>query len=307
MRKLLALLAAALALLVSADARADYNSTILADSPVGFWPMSDTVGSGTAVDLSSGAHNGTATGVTFGVAGGCGDGSTAASFPGGPIGEVAIANQTVNPPQPPVTIEFAMKIGSNQLGAFDSAPRTANTVRNYAAGQVGFATDSAWHLYQVEFYMNGSSHRQVDVYEDGSFLASSTGSTSTTLAWGESGLTWKIGSINDGIGGFFTGKLQKFAVYTSLLTTMQISAHWNAYVATPTPTPTTSVTPTPTPTATPTATATSTPTPTATPTPTPTTSVTPTPTPTATPTATATSTPTPTATPTPQVALILPN
>jgi hypothetical protein len=62
-------------------------------------------------------------------------------------------------------------------GIWDSAPSTANVERNFNTGQVewqnanpqfsaGFLTDSKFHLYQVLFYINGSSNRQVDVYRE---------------------------------------------------------------------------------------------------------------------------------------------
>src|ERR1700733_6621372 len=115
-----------------------YNSVILGDSPLGFWPLSDHVGSTTAVDLTAGANGGTisGSGSTLGVVGGCLDGSTGMQFVSSGSAKVAINNQTLNPAQPPVTIECAMKIGATTYGMYDSAPGQANVLRAYNSGQI---------------------------------------------------------------------------------------------------------------------------------------------------------------------------
>ena len=116
-----------------------YDSTVLADSPDGYWPLDDANGSGSVRDASGNGHAGTPTNVTLGSSGYANDGSTAGSF-NGSTSHISIPFPAFS--AAPVKVEFLIKPSSTSpVGIYDSAPSQVNVLRNYSAGNIEWWSD----------------------------------------------------------------------------------------------------------------------------------------------------------------------
>jgi Concanavalin A-like lectin/glucanases superfamily len=212
-----------------------YDSVILADSPLGYYTLNGNVN-----DTSGNGHNGTATAITYGAGGIANDGSQAAVF-NGSTSKIALNEPAPNGGGCPITLEFWAKPSSTSpIGMFDTAPNQANVLRQNAAGTVEWwnadpqinlsLPDTAWHYLVLVFRRSAGGNngsRILDYYRDAA-LISSTGGGSTGYAW----QTPNLGCIN-GNSSFYTGSIQKFAIYGVALNTTQISAHFAAAAALP--------------------------------------------------------------------------
>src|ERR1039458_3012785 len=205
-----------------------YDSLIVADGPLGFWPLNESSGT-TATDVTGNGHNGTYTGgFTLGQAG-IGDGETAASF-NGSTGYVTVPDASALRLVPPFSIEswvypsswgnypmivtkavaisdsfeFRLHAGTGKLayyGGTDS--RTVATVPKSVWSYVVAAYDGI----NIRLYING-------------VLSATTPWTGTPAASTD---PLRIGARSDGY--YFPGKIAKPAVYNYALTPTQIGAH----------------------------------------------------------------------------------
>jgi hypothetical protein len=184
------------------------------------WHLSDA--SGGATDSTT-TNNLTETGsLTYSQAGKAGN---AVYFSGNDY----LRKTSMTNPGAPVTVEFYVKPdGASPVGMFDSAPGTANVLRNYAAGEVEWHADNpqinlgmsagAWtHLAFVYRY---DTARHIDWYKDGVFQATADGNTTSTLAWSN----FTIGSINSGSAGYYSGYMDEVRISNSIRSTDWIEA-----------------------------------------------------------------------------------
>jgi hypothetical protein len=133
----------------------------------------------------------------------------------------------------PITIEmWANPTSSSPVGMFDSAPSTTNVLRNYPAGNVewwnsnpavtlGLTANTWTHIAFVFDFTSGS--RVVKYYRNGVLIGTSTGTT-PTWAW----TTFRLGNINGGSAGWYSGSLDEFRVYNYARTAGQIVEDMNA-------------------------------------------------------------------------------
>jgi Concanavalin A-like lectin/glucanases superfamily/PEP-CTERM motif len=234
-------------------AHADFISTTLALDPVGFWPLDDSAGSGTAVNsASSGAtYNGGATDVTFGVAGP--PGATAAASFNGSTSDIAIPNEGASPLHvttftvegwvDPLTMSGILTVYGQRRNAGGSGislaiqngditlslnDNSANTGLQYATAPVPI---DAWSLLSASYddttgaialYLNG---RLVDSGNHG------------VLNMGEiynAGLGPLIGEeIPGSYPRQFDGSLADVALFNDVLTPTQIMSQYSAAVPEP--------------------------------------------------------------------------
>jgi hypothetical protein len=133
----------------------------------------------------------------------------------------------------PLTIELWINSDSaTPVGIFDSAPNYQNVLRNYSSGKVEWwsaspsvnlnLSASTW--YQLLFVFRFNTNRYIDYYKNGSFISTSTGSTTSTFTW--SGL--RFGDINNGTAGRYAGKLSIARIYNKLFSATDVLENFNA-------------------------------------------------------------------------------
>ena len=240
---LLAAFASASISLPAATAIAEslYSATILSDSPLGYWRLGEPAGATTAIDSSSGGHNGAYVGnVTLGIPGAiAGDPNTAANF-GGTTGYVSVGAQPTFDLANNFTIEAWI-----QPSSFTGFQRIASTFDN-SAGVAGYgfgldgtrmvftafgqadyvanfttATSQNWHQVVVTFQANNVATFYLDGQPTQSIAASAP------VAAGNGPFT---------IGGrpptssseAFSGGIDEVAVYHGSLSAAQILQHYDA-------------------------------------------------------------------------------
>jgi hypothetical protein len=218
----------------TAGAVADYSSEVLADSPLGYWRLGESVGS-VASDSSGNGRNGTYVGSGLGAAGAIdGDSDTAAAFDG---------NDYVNLPtyaglEPAlVSAEAWVQTSSNSVGVILRSRSYGYGVQVDGSGIPGFfafpspdailvalgttpVNDGAWHHLVGTF--DGSVAR---IYADGA-LAGSSGSTPGDVFYITSGNA--IGRDGSCDCFYVNGSLDEVALYGTALSASRVLAHYQA-------------------------------------------------------------------------------
>jgi hypothetical protein len=243
-----------------------YATTVLGNSPVGFWRLaeSETGGgdNGEVANDYAGGHNGVYTNVVLGNPGyGSLDPNTSAAFGTGVNGTAnnnaveSIGGVDFSAPSG-VSAEFTVEAlvkGNGQLqantgiaakGIFNSEEFTLDTgapnrayrfgVRSaagtaYNANSTLIANDHAWHhLVGVCDEANGL----VTLYIDGTNAASAVIPVGAGIDSASAGLQMTIGarptSLTSGIDNQFIGSVSDVALYGSALTSSQVQAHFQA-------------------------------------------------------------------------------
>lgn len=226
-----------------------YTSTILADSPAGYWRLGELTGT-SAADASGNAHSGTYTGgVTLAQAGAIGSENNAAAKFDGSSGYVDLGNPAA----------FVITTGPVTLEAWISAAAApAKSAGILCRGNTGTPTRllaielTISGTVRAEIY-NGSGDPSADspssivgtgfhhavfvrdtaagllrLYLDGAQVASYADGTGNIDGTSQ---TWSIGRRPDSSGTFFSGLIDEAAIYTAALSPARVLAHYNAGVA----------------------------------------------------------------------------
>ncbi|MFH1601459.1 MAG: DUF2341 domain-containing protein [Candidatus Shapirobacteria bacterium] len=190
----------------------------------------DEVTDTTIKDISgnnySGLWNGTGTHWTEGKFGGGAkfDGST----------DYVSFSSLPKPANLPITIMFWTKpTTSTPIGIFDSAPGSQDVLRNYGSGEVewwnsepdvslGLTANQWTHLAFIYSYSGGN--QTVDWYKNGIKQTSESAAGDGTWAW----TTFRLGNINGGSSGWYSGALDDFKIYNYARTQEQIVQDMNA-------------------------------------------------------------------------------
>jgi len=134
----------------------------------------------------------------------------------------------------PVTIEFWTKpTTSTPVGIFDSAPSSQDVFRNYSSGNVewwssdpmvslGLTANQWTHLAFTFSYSGGTQY--IEWYKDGVKQTTGSDSGDGTWAW----TTFRLGNINGGSAGWYSGVLDEFKIYNYARTGKQIVEDMNA-------------------------------------------------------------------------------
>ena len=211
---------------------ATYASTVLADSPVAYWRLSETSGT-SAADSSGNSHGGTytSTGVTYGAAAIVSDGDTAVSFSGGSM--TAATSTALNIHSG--TIEGWIKgttpsSGTPYLfgkpGTIDAFLGTGGDLRTYdnSTGTVlptnVVVTDNHPH-YIVITYQSGVSNG-TRVYVDTHLVLV------TTLTYRSDSYPFSIGDNSCCYTVPFTGTIDEVAFYNTIVPSSRLVAHYEA-------------------------------------------------------------------------------
>ena len=237
---------AAASVTVVAGALSDYSASVLADSPLSYWPLTEASGS-TAFDWSSGADLARSSGVTPGAPGAIlGETGTASSFDGTTSGFAA--TQNAQNPSNSFSIESWVKTdttrGGKIIGFGNSAtgPSTSYDRHVYmdTDGRIWFGVypgsrktitstasynDGKWHQIVASL---GSSGMSLSI--DGKKVAQRTDVTTGQDYPG----FWRIGGdtlggwLSTPSSGFLVADIAQVAVYSAPLTQQQIVAHYVA-------------------------------------------------------------------------------
>jgi len=223
--------------------RCGYRSTVLADSPTGWWRLGDSSvarqGSRDELLVDNGTYSGS--GVTYGIAGALGGDSDTAVTLDGASGFVTLSNA----PQfdsGNFTIEAWFKSSSSanqQIWSSGSTGGSQHVSLLLTAGKLQFqAEDSATTTVTINTtstYNNGAWHQVTAVrsgntyliYVDGAQVASGTQSSPALGDVDAAGTQARIGrgtfTPNDGY--YFNGSLDEVAAYKAALGSSQISTH----------------------------------------------------------------------------------
>ena len=234
---------------VASASSALYTQAVLADSPLGFWPL-DGSSATSAADASGNGNtlSGPGTGVTAGVTGGGPmDGAGGMTFSGGYLGRGYF----------PYTNNFAMELWARSNRINEREALVSN-------GWVG--TDNCWHgvwaaaQASTVFGIDANTCNSAGGPAVNSVFASQTDwhhilvqrSAGTTTVWidGEqqsgsdtipitlNGGSFRVGGLHNGTAsasyGPFYGAISEVAYYNHGLSAAQIAAHYNAAVGAPT-------------------------------------------------------------------------
>jgi hypothetical protein len=219
-----------------------YDSTILADSPVLFWKLNETSGT-VATDASGNSYNGTYTGSYTQAVTGIGDGETGVNFTGGGINGPA-GNPNLGAGNMSVELWFNASTLGSYAALWDSG--TSNSARAYSIQVNGGSSTGVW----LAFGKPGGGGAQValssgitttNLYH---IVATSTGSTAIIYLNGASVLTTSAAGVfgvanlgadscalfqnPSGGAAIPQGMAAKFAIYNTVLTPTQVTAHYNA-------------------------------------------------------------------------------
>lgn len=140
---------------------------------------------------------------------------------------------TLPVPTPASHPTIAMRVcpaTSSPIGMFDSAPVSANTLRNYGADEIQWHPDaagfgglglSAGVWYDLVFVFRYDTARRLDYYRDGRFVSSASTlvTADPTFAW----TTFTVGGINSGSVGYYQGLMGDIRIYPRSLTPAEIS------------------------------------------------------------------------------------
>jgi hypothetical protein len=256
-------------------ARADYQSTVLSQSPQGYWRLNETTLPPPLVAVNSGsvgaAGNGSLIGVNRGIPGAiAGDANTAYQMPGTAGSadgfRVRVPFQSQWNQTGPYSVEFWAKPGQNTTLAspaasveFIASPVQRNGWLIYQ-GDNTLATGNGWvfrqynstglanqsgasanmpinvsHWYHIVATFDGTSLR---LYVDGT-NAATTALAGTARANTNPAISLSFGARSDGASGFFTwnGQMDEAAMYNTALSPARVLAHYQAGTNTSPPTP----------------------------------------------------------------------
>lgn len=148
-----------------------------------------------------------------------------------------ISTNVGSPGSTPITFDFWINSNSSSpVGIYDSAPNTANVLRNYYFGigggyvewwdrspgvAMGITASSWTHVCVVYRF---STNRYIDYYRNGILISTGTGNTTSTIGW----TSLRIGDINNGSAGRYSGKISIFKVYKTALTSDHVNQNFNA-------------------------------------------------------------------------------
>ena len=219
--------------------RRSYRAAVLADSPVGYWPLDDA--GSTMADVSGAGLNGTYTNSPTLSAGTGPGGRDCHVFNG--TNQYGLVGAPVVTAAQPATVELWLKTTNTAL-------RTPIALRNppdggevlllvmalsvagqptaYRAGGTGKATwsttihDGNWH--HVVMTVN-SANNDLSLYVDGTLRSTDASPGSPSVSTSNIGL-W-VG-CNSGPGQYFPGSVADVAVYASTLNSTRVAAHYAA-------------------------------------------------------------------------------
>jgi hypothetical protein len=212
----------------------NYDSVILADGPVAFWPLNETVGA-TANDLTGHGHHGIiSAGCSLGQPG-IGDGETSIGFDGA-AGHVGVgAAASLQPNVGPWSAEcwFKTRATGSQTGAVLSMgggyqPHAGTGMLAVLSGGSGIdaarqaspvLTDGAWHYGAVTWL---GSTSPTTFYIDGAFR------TATIASLAGQPIVTPSAPLLIGASPLFSGQIAKPAVYGKALTASQVAQHYHA-------------------------------------------------------------------------------
>lgn len=223
-----------------------YQQVILADKPVGFWPLNETSGT-VANDLSGNGWNGTYTGgvelaaITFPSGGAAAkfDGSTGYVFGDSGVPTAATTNVTLE-----AWVNFdgntspnggcALKNGSCSYGSGYGMGNGANSFDTAGADFLGLYEIMSWNPTTVAIPTSGWHHLVIVIgansastfYLDGTELA-----TNGNSAINAPTTSWSIATDYNYGARFFDGAIANAAIYNTALTSAQILNHYNAGIA----------------------------------------------------------------------------
>lgn len=221
-----------------------YPAAVLADSPLGYWRLGETVGATSIADASGNGYTGTPTAVTFGQSGALVDVDTAASFNGTSstidLGNVAAFNFGAVP----FTVEAFVQFGgagsyvfvaksNNSSGAGWFLGTAANGLLRFwaytAAGGLVFDLTATSHWlndsepHHVAGTWDGTTTADgVKLYVGGALIRQGTAVAGTPDNPTDA---LRIGSFSAASFLYYQGTLDEVAVYTSALSGAQIAAH----------------------------------------------------------------------------------
>lgn len=135
----------------------------------------------------------------------------------------------------PITIQMWVNSASaSPVGIFDSAPNVADVLRNYSAGNVEWwngspsvslgLTANTWTHLAFTFEFSGGIIRTLKYYKNGVLQANSSTGVTPTYAW----TTFRLGNINGGSAGWYTGYVDEFKIYNYARSQGQIIEDMNA-------------------------------------------------------------------------------
>jgi hypothetical protein len=220
--------------LTTAGAAANYSSEVLADSPLGYWRLGESVGS-VASDSSGNSRNGTYVGPGLGAAGAIdGDSDTAATVDGNdyvnlPVGAglnpalvsaEAWVRTTASSYQLILRSRghgYGLQMGAG-LPSFFAFP---NSVEIVVASGTTPVNDGEWH------HLVGTFDTSVArVYVDGVLAGSAIANTPGNVYYQTSGIT--IGRDGSNPDFYFLGTLDEVALYGAALSPARVLAHYEA-------------------------------------------------------------------------------
>jgi hypothetical protein len=233
------------AIFISGLAHADLTSTIMADSPLGYWRLNEAAGSTVAQDYSGFGHHGAVSGnVTFGASGGTG--ATSALFNGGDISIQATSPSSfkgangltvtlwfnspgvvVNPGQDPRGIYDMLDYRIDTAAGKYTCRLQADSIHGILSSQphmqVGVAGDFAngkWHQYAF----TANTATGLALYIDGQQVATNN----QPFTWSMAQDTLKIGGM-PGYGAYqYFGSMSDVAVFGTALSPDRILAQYRA-------------------------------------------------------------------------------
>ena len=225
-----------------------YAAAVMADSPLGYWPLGDPVTSATCEDASGNGHPGNLVGaVTLGAAGPFSDGSlTAATFDGSAAEEVDVGPSFDFSGTTPFSWEVWVKPNTlpGSPGAFLSTmvydnsggPATGEYLIAYSGGQgtLGFEMYGTGGYALVAIECSGTGGLFVNQW---SYIVATWDGAGDSVVyvdgvesgeWPGAGGRVPAFSVNTLIGQFFNGAISEVAIYGHALTEGQVHTHWQA-------------------------------------------------------------------------------
>lgn len=128
---------------------------------------------------------------------------------------------------------WAKPNSATPVGIFDSAPNQQNVFRNYSSGYIEWwnsnprfslgLTANTWQHVAIIVDYDGTN-RILKYYKNGVYQTTVTSATIPTLAW----TTFRLGNINSGTAGWYSGALDEFKIYNYARTPQQIIEDMNA-------------------------------------------------------------------------------
>jgi hypothetical protein len=113
--------------------------------------------------------------------------------------------------------------GSLQISVFNGSGSGIGLI-NYTSPS-GLFNDTNWHNYTITIDKTINTNT---IYKDGSIFSSGVGTGAWTLSSGNSTRTLVLGNINNYSFNFFNGNIANYLIYSSVLTTPEISQNFNA-------------------------------------------------------------------------------